>query len=77
LKAAIDNSKLSVNSSKLSLDRITDTLAGVQNQMAAMTRWADRFDRDHTAIIQTQSAQQRAIDELAARITRLEAQKAS
>ena len=38
------------------LDRIAETLAGVQSQMAAVTRWADRFDRDHTAILQTESA---------------------
>src|SRR5271169_209654 len=59
------------------LDRITDTLVGVQNQMAAMTRWADRFDREHTAVIQTQAAQQRAIDELAARVARLEERRTS
>ena len=59
------------------LDRIADTLASVQNQMAAMTRWADRFDRDHNAILQTQSAQQRAIDDLAARVSRLEERRAS
>jgi TolB-like protein len=54
------------------LDRISDTLVGVQSQMAAMIRWADRFDREHSASLATQTAQQRAIDELAARIARLE-----
>lgn len=54
------------------LDRVSDTLVGVQSQMAAMTRWADRFDRDHSATLATQAAQQRAIDELAARVARLE-----
>ena len=47
------------------LDRVTDTLAGVQSQMAAMTKWADRFDRDLSATLATQVAQQRAIDSLA------------
>lgn len=59
------------------LDRMADTLVSVQSQMAAMTRWADRFDRDHNSIVQTQAAQQRAIDDLAARVTRLEERKAS
>ncbi len=45
--------------------------------MAAMTRWADRFDRDHIAVMQTQAAQQRAIDDLAAPVTKLEQRKAS
>jgi len=54
------------------LDRVNDTLASVQTQMGAMTRWADRFDREHTALAQTQVAQQRAIDDLATRLTRLE-----
>jgi len=54
------------------LDRITDTLVGVQNQMAAMTRWADRFDRDLSATLATQVVQQRAIDSLVERVSRLE-----
>jgi septal ring factor EnvC (AmiA/AmiB activator) len=57
------------------LDRISDTLAGVLSQMAAMTRWADRMDRDHSAVLATQTAQQRVIDDLAARVLRLEGQK--
>jgi septal ring factor EnvC (AmiA/AmiB activator) len=55
------------------LDRIGDTLAAVQAQMAGMTRWADRLDRDHSAVLATQTAQQRTIDDLVARIARLEA----
>src|SRR5438552_1943345 len=57
------------------LERINDNLAAVQSQMAAMTRWADRLDRDHSAILATQTAQQRAIDDLAARVVRLEGQR--
>jgi uncharacterized coiled-coil protein SlyX len=63
------------------LDRVNDTLASVQtqmgaltSQMGAMTRWSDRFDREHTSIMQTQSAQQKAIDDLAKRLSRLEGQ---
>jgi len=54
------------------LDRISDTLVGVQSQMAAVTRWSDRLDRDHGANLGTQAAQRRAMDDLAARVTRLE-----
>jgi DNA anti-recombination protein RmuC len=54
------------------LERMNDNLAGIQSQMAGMTRWADRLDRDHSAILATQTAQQRIIDDLAARVLRLE-----
>jgi hypothetical protein len=57
------------------LDRAADTLVGVQSQMAGMTRWADRFDRDHSATLATQVAQQRTIDALIARVARLEEQR--
>jgi uncharacterized protein YoxC len=59
------------------LDRVNDTLVGVQSQMAGMTRWSDRFDREHATLLQTQAAQQRAIDELGARVKQLEQRKAS
>jgi hypothetical protein len=59
------------------LDRVNDTLVGVQTQMAGMTRWSDRFDREHATLLQTQAAQQRAIDELGARVKQLEQRKAS
>ena len=57
------------------LDRLSDTLIGVQSQMAAMTRWADRFDREQSATLATQAAQQRAIDDLIARVKRLESER--
>jgi septal ring factor EnvC (AmiA/AmiB activator) len=57
------------------LDRISDTLVGVQSQMAGMTRWSDRFDREHSATLATQAAQQHAIDNLVARVARLESQR--
>ena len=66
------------------LDRVNDTLASVQtqmgaltSQMGAMTRWSDRFDREHTSLIQTQAAQQKAIDELAKRLSRLEGEQST
>lgn len=54
------------------LDRITETVIAIQGQLAAVTRWSDRVDRDFSPLLATQTAQQRAIDDLAARITRLE-----
>jgi signal transduction protein with GAF and PtsI domain len=57
------------------LDRISDTLVGVQIQMVGMTRWSDRFDREISATLATQAAQQRVIDELIARVARLESQR--
>jgi archaellum component FlaC len=59
------------------LDRMAESLVGVQTQMVAMTKWSDRFDRDQNATLATQTAQQRAIDELAARVAKLEQRKAS
>jgi uncharacterized coiled-coil protein SlyX len=66
------------------LDRVNDTLASVQtqigaltSQMGAMTKWSDRFDREHTSVIQTQAAQQKAIDALNVRISKLEDEKRS
>lgn len=60
---------------EIRLDRISDTLVGVQSQMAGMTRWSDRFDREHSATLATQAAQQHAIDNLVARVARLESQR--
>jgi hypothetical protein len=59
------------------LDRMGEALIGVQTQMVAMAKWSDRFDRDQNATLATQTAQQRAIDELAARVAKLEQRKAS
>jgi polyhydroxyalkanoate synthesis regulator phasin len=47
------------------LDRIADTTT-------ALTRWADRLDGENTALTGTQAAQQRAIDDLARRVSELE-----
>jgi hypothetical protein len=57
------------------LDRMSETLVGIQSQMVAMTKWSDRFDRDQNATLATQTAQQRAIDELSARVAKLEQQR--
>ena len=57
------------------IDRLGETAFFIQNQMAAMTKWADRLDRDNNNMTATQAAQQRAIDELAARVSKLEGQR--
>ena len=57
------------------LDRMGESLVFVQSQMGSLTKWADRLDRDQNAALATQTAQQRAIDELAARVTKLEQQR--
>ena len=51
------------------LDRRTERIS---DSMAAMTRWADKLDRDSLSLTGTQAAQQRAIDDLAARVNRIE-----
>jgi hypothetical protein len=54
------------------LDRMNDALNYVVNQMGAFNRWADRVDRGYSSQLGTQEAQQKAIDSLNERVTRLE-----
>ena len=56
------------------IDRVSEGLQGVEARMGALNKWADTLDRDNTALGATQAAQQRAIDQLAARVTRIEKQ---
>jgi hypothetical protein len=44
----------------------------VDARMGGLTRQSDRFERDNGATLATQAAQQRAVDQLAARLTRVE-----
>ena len=46
------------------LDRIADNTT-------ALTRWADRLDKDNLQITSTQAAQQRAIDQLTAEVAEI------
>ena len=39
------------------MDRFGETLFGIQSQMGAVTKWADRLDRDNHNLIATQAAQ--------------------
>ena len=50
------------------MDRIAEKpLAASRQELAALTRWANRVDRENLELRSTQVAQQRAIDELAKR----------
>lgn len=63
------------------LDHLTERMDGISQimltmdaRLAALTRANEGVQRDHGGILQTQAAQQRAIDALAARVAKLEAQ---
>ena len=49
-------------------------MRAVEVRMAAPSKWADNIDRDNVNTAATQAAQQRAIDQLAARVARIEKQ---
>jgi archaellum component FlaC len=57
------------------LDRIENRMTAMEFQMAGINRSVDSSDRQFSKILVTQGAQQKAIDDLAARITRLEQQR--
>lgn len=35
------------------LDRITESMVAIQGQLAAVTRWSDRVDRDYNTLLAT------------------------
>ena len=53
---------------ELRMDRIAETTGTAAAELAALTRWANRLDRENLETLNTQVAQQRAIDELAKRL---------
>jgi hypothetical protein len=62
------------------LDHLTERMDGfsqimltIDARLAALTRANEHVQRDHGGILETQAAQQRAMDSLAARVARLEA----
>jgi len=57
------------------LERTSETLISIDSRMSALTKWADTLDRDNLALANTQSAQQRTIDDLAARVAKLERER--
>ena len=50
------------------MDRIGETTATIATELATLTRWANRLDRENLETLNTQAAQQRAIDDLAKRL---------
>ena len=56
------------------LERTAETMHSIDLRMGALSKWADTYDRDNGAMLSNQAAQQRAIDQLAQRLTRLERQ---
>jgi hypothetical protein len=50
------------------MDRIAETTGATATEVAALTRWANRLDRENLETLNNQAAQQRAIDELAKRL---------
>jgi len=50
------------------MDRIAETTGAIAMEIASLTRWANRLDRENLETLNTQAAQQRAIDELAKRL---------
>jgi ABC-type transporter Mla subunit MlaD len=50
------------------MDRLGETTATIAQELATLTRWANRLDRENLETLNTQAAQQRAIDDLAKRL---------
>jgi ABC-type transporter Mla subunit MlaD len=50
------------------MDRLGETTATMAQELATLTRWANRLDRENLETLNTQAAQQRAIDDLAKRL---------
>ena len=54
------------------LHRLGDTMVHLNSQVTTFTRWAERTDRSQSSILGTEAVQQKAIDNLKERVTRLE-----
>jgi hypothetical protein len=46
------------------MDRVAETTGSIATEIAALTRWANRLDRENLETLNTQAAQQRAISKL-------------
>jgi hypothetical protein len=53
-------------------DNQLNIVLSIGQRMSGLTRWSDRVERDTGAYLLTQAAQQRAIDQLTARLKALE-----
>ena len=54
------------------IGRLGDTAGGIVHQLSGFTRWAEQLDRSDAQILAIQQAQQRVLDDLAARMAKLE-----
>jgi chromosome segregation ATPase len=57
---------------EIRLDRVETRLTNIEQQLVGINRSLDRGERDASETAATQRAQQKAIDDLVARVTRLE-----
>lgn len=72
-----DESSRRMDALERRMDRVAETNADIVSQLAALTRWANRLDRDNGELHNTQIAQQRVIEDLAKRAIRPPAQPPS
>ena len=54
------------------MDRMGEILISMDSRMMALSRWAERLDRDNPELHSMQVARKRAVDELAARVACME-----
>jgi len=54
------------------MERMSESLRGIQTQLMGLNRWADTLDRDNTALAANYHAHDRAIRDLTARVAALE-----
>jgi chromosome segregation ATPase len=54
------------------MDRLDTRMVAMEIQMAGLNRWQDQSGQSLSRVDATQQAQQKAIDELAARVAKLE-----
>jgi len=71
----IDNVERRLDHLTQRVDQTNQIMLTMDSRLAALTRASEYMQRDHGVILETQSAQQRAIDDLAARVAKLEGQR--
>jgi hypothetical protein len=54
------------------MDRMSESLRGIQTQLMGLNRWADTLDRDNNALAANYHAHDRAIRDLTTRVAALE-----
>jgi len=54
------------------MERMSETLRGIQTHLMGLNRWADTLDRDNAALVANYHTHDRAIRDLTARVAALE-----